>query len=508
MHMSGRATRTMIYFACVSVATSVGAPSIGVRGVPYSGVPYKGQVGQLLARGGDPSGGVAWRVGNGHRDGMACVGSRPQISDPAVQSIPVGFQPAAIAVDAQTRRAFVVNRYGVVGRGLAAHVTVTVLNVATGTVLHTRALPIEGYTTVPGPQAIALDEQTNRVFILTNVRHVDAARGLTTNVGVVSTLDATTGAVLRTVRLARPVVAVAVDESSTRVFVLTAATIPDDGDLISRSPGGHGSVSVLDAASGTVLKAVSVGDAPDALALDERSGRVFVANLGPLDVDTGVPSGAGSVSMLDATSGVVLRTVAVGVFPAGLAVDVRSGRVFVLNLGTKTGLRYAPGPRRSEVSTLDATTGTPVRTTAVGNASGQIGVAATNDRVFIETQRGIILLDATSGGHIPASDHALGPGLPTNGGILTIDDRRGRVVVVIPDADIGSGSTPKAGRAVVLNEHSGATLLSHPVGITPETAMLDERTGQLFVVNVFALCAANVLGSPPGSVSVFTIATR
>jgi YVTN family beta-propeller protein len=49
--------------------------------------------------------------------------------------------------------------------------------------------------------------------------------------------------------------------------------------------------------------------------VDERSGYVFVAN-----------SGEATVSMLDARTGTVVHTVAVGLHPCALAVDARSRR--------------------------------------------------------------------------------------------------------------------------------------------------------------------------------------
>src|SRR5205823_336523 len=63
---------------------------------------------------------------------------------------------------------------------------------------------------------------------------------------------------------------------------------------------GDGTVSVLDARTGSVVRTVAVDLHPSALAVDARSGHVFVAN----EYD-------GSISMVDARSGRVLRTMAV-----------------------------------------------------------------------------------------------------------------------------------------------------------------------------------------------------
>lgn len=97
-----------------------------------------------------------------------------------------------------------------------------------------------------------------------------------------------------------------------------------------------------DARSGALLRTVSVGWSPAELAVDARTGRVFVANF---DDHT--------VSVLDATSGAVLHTIAVGPHPSALAVDEQIGRVFVVD------------PFYSGViSVLDATSGRVLRIVA------------------------------------------------------------------------------------------------------------------------------------------------
>jgi DNA-binding beta-propeller fold protein YncE len=63
---------------------------------------------------------------------------------------------------------------------------------------------------------------------------------------------------------------------------------------------------MLDAASGIVLATSTVAPNPSALAVAMTAGRVFAVS------DHVGPDGAGRVSVLDASSGQVLRTVAVG----------------------------------------------------------------------------------------------------------------------------------------------------------------------------------------------------
>ena len=142
---------------------------------------------------------------------VACTATR------LAHTIAVGRHPIALALDAQTRRAFVRNSGGPVSVLDLTHDTV----LGTVTVSAPAAQPVEG-----------LVENENA-----------SARGL------------------------------AVDVRTARVFVTTGSAI-----------------TVLDAASGTLLRRVPLGAAPFALAVDERHNHVFAIRYG------------NAVSMLDATS--------------------------------------------------------------------------------------------------------------------------------------------------------------------------------------------------------------
>jgi YVTN family beta-propeller protein len=79
-------------------------------------------------------------------------------------------------------------------------------------------------------------------------------------------------------------------------------------------------VGVLDATSGRVLRSIAVGSVPWAVAVDAATQRAFVATVGE-----------GTVSVLDTRSGAVLRTVRVGQVPIQVAVNARTRQVFVVN---------------------------------------------------------------------------------------------------------------------------------------------------------------------------------
>jgi YVTN family beta-propeller protein len=88
------------------------------------------------------------------------------------------------------------------------------------------------------------------------------------------------------------------------------------------------------------VRTIAVGRTPTAVVVDACTRRVFVANLG-----------SSTVSMLDAASGTVLATIAVAPHPSALAVATTAGRVFVVSddvTPDDAGLAgVAGGPRRS-----------------------------------------------------------------------------------------------------------------------------------------------------------------
>lgn len=82
---------------------------------------------------------------------------------------------------------------------------------------------------------------------------------------------------------------------------------------------------------------VAVGIEPQALAIDARRGRIVVANVAGSDRRS-ASLGGGSVSIVDARTGVTLCTVPLGISPLHLALDTRTGHAIVVGYGGYTGL--------------------------------------------------------------------------------------------------------------------------------------------------------------------------
>jgi YVTN family beta-propeller protein len=216
-----------------------------------------------------------------------------------VRTVTVGLLPHGLALDERTGRVFVA---GEDSSGLGE---VSVLDVMSGRL-------VRSVTVGQAPGPIAVDQRTGRAFVINQ------------NSDSISVLDTHSGALVHTTNIGKDLVALAADEQTGRVFVAGGNDVQ-----------GNGRVSILDAASGRLVRSVAAGMLPTAVAVDAPSGRVFVANKGPLDSNL-VPLGNGTLTVLAARSGAILRTIAVGTYPTAIAVDERAGRAFVVNASGTT----------------------------------------------------------------------------------------------------------------------------------------------------------------------------
>jgi len=244
------------------------------------------------------------------------------------------------------------------------------------------------------------------------------------------------GPVLATVRVGVHPIDLAVDGRLGRVFVLNG------GDA-----GGGGSVSVLDAATGRVRGTTPLGVVgafdgfnlgQQALGVDSHTGRVFVLRAGKRP-----ETDAGSVAVLDAASGRPRGAVGVGVHPLGLAVDERTGRVFVANGG-------------GGVSVLDSATGRLLRTVPGLNGDGALAVDGRAGRVVVAAGNAVGVLDAGTGALLRVAP------LPARACAIAVDSRAGLAVVAGSTLD---STTMQAG--------SAASLLDTRAGRVRRTLFLD-----------------------------------
>jgi hypothetical protein len=93
-----------------------------------------------------------------------------------------------------------------------------------------------------------------------------------------------------------------------------------------------GLTGMRDAGGVLPVRPVPVGASPSLAAVDEQTGRAFV-------VDWAGPAAPASVTVLDTATGTLLRTVPIGINPRAVAVDRRAGRFFVLNVVPHLGVK-------------------------------------------------------------------------------------------------------------------------------------------------------------------------
>jgi YVTN family beta-propeller protein len=298
---------------------------------------------------------------------------------------------------------------------------------------------------------VAVDARTHHVFV--------ANWGDNT----VSMVDAANGRVVRVTAVGHTPSAVVVAGRAHRAFVLNVN--PD-------------SVSVLDTGWGMVLRTVPFSNLRD-VAVDERTGHVFV-----LDGPDGVH---GRAVMLDARSGTVVHTAALGKSSRPVAINSRTQRAFVPNFEDDT------------VSMLDTVTGRVVRTVRVGSLPYAVAVDERTSRAFVinNLDRSVSMLDARSGAVLRTV--AVGRNPQT----LAVDMRRGYVFVVNEDA----------GTVSVLDARTGAVRRTVAVGAFRPRALcgrvidvlVDEHRGHAFVLNGGA--ADSRFYTTNGSMSVLDVAS-
>jgi DNA-binding beta-propeller fold protein YncE len=371
-------------------------------------------------------------------------------------TIAVGRHPIALALDAQTRRAFVRNSDG----------TVSVLDLTHDTVLRTvtvsapAAQPVEGLVENENASALglAVDMRTARVFVTTG--------------GAITVLDAASGTLLRRVPLGAAPYALTVDEHNNHVFAIRYGN----------------AVSLLDATSGALLHTAHLRRRPRAIAVDQRTARVFVTTYGAAHV-------------VDATSGVQVRSLD-GVTPIAefIGVDEATSRVFLTGRGGGIYISKPGGAVVKSVSMLDARDGTLLR--SLGTAQGYHNASASSLVVDEPARRVLIVggsvsvLDARSGA-VLINRHLARHGPGGEATAAAVDARRGCLFVPIAYGE--PATNPQSGTVSVVDVATARVVTTIPIGGLLLSATVDPTTEQVLILN------RNDPGNPTGpngSVSV------
>lgn len=395
---------------------------------------------------------------------------RATVSPAALYTITVGRNPGAVAVDAPAGRVFVAN---------FSDSSVSVLDTSSGRVLRTVAVAGQ-------PALVVVVSRSHRAPV------VPAPLQFFPN--NITVLDSRTGAVLGTVPRTSDASAVAVDQRSGHAFVID---------------GSADSLRMLDLASRRVVRTAPVGPDPrrgydpQAVAADQRTGHVFVVN-----------AATPSLSLFDAHTAARLRTISLGPPCQGCeiatdeyvaAVDEHTARLFVTN------------GSRGSVSVFDTATGSLLRTVPVGAYPSGVAVDSRARHVFV-SGTGLSMLDARSGRGRRT--------IAASGGLLAVDERTSRLFVVGAGATrtvTAWGWVPSwlqravplippprptttslAGSVRVFDTRTGVLLRTVPVGVNPSAVVVDDRTGRAFVLTVGPVAASGPAGR--GIVSVLDAA--
>jgi DNA-binding beta-propeller fold protein YncE len=222
-----------------------------------------------------------------------------------VRTTPTGAFPQAVAVDDATDRVFVANR---------GDDTVSMLDAGTGRALRLAQLSMR-------PDTLLIAPSLGVLFIASaqDQRHI-------------AVLDARRGVLLRTIALRGPTEPnvpppLAFDPRTRHLFVAMGAQ-----------------VRMLDAQTGHLLHIARLDSAVTALAADDQDALCLAITAGALDAARRFTS-PGSLVALDARTGAVRHRVAVGVGPIDIGLDSQHHRALVVNSNVNpNGTLAAPLP--------------------------------------------------------------------------------------------------------------------------------------------------------------------
>jgi len=351
--------------------------------------------------------------------------------------------------------------------------------------------------------------RVRRVAARTIVALLAIGSSFTTGAGPAALAGRTSGTLaLRPLLLAE-------DFRTRHVFVVEAPATPFASPTM---------VCMLDARTGVTLKQTPLAGRanPDSLLIDERAGRVFV--------DTGLGTGAAltgtAVSMLDSTSGALIRTTATGAStryppngrivgfadPRGaLGLDTRHEQVLAISRFKFMVRSTAPPAIEipvASLSVLDATTGAPSRMVQLGRSSLPVAIAVDDrqERAFLASagDQNLVVLDALllSAVHtvqLRASpcavllDRSLGRAIAVDGmprpSVAWIDERTGALLRDLPLGAWVEGSPC----AVALSEPSHLLFVQH--------RGVDAAQGELSAIDTRAGRVARTLACGTGPVS-------
>jgi YVTN family beta-propeller protein len=175
--------------------------------------------------------------------------------------------------------------------------------------------------------------------------------------GTVTAVSPTGGSVLTTIPVGNSPVAAAINSSGSTLYVVNQ---------------GSGTISVIDTATNTVTATLATGASPRFLAYDSHLRRLYVAN-----------TGSNTISVFNADVGLTpLATVTVGAGPASIAPLPDGTRIYVANAGCSDAVNLA-GCSGNTVTVVDALSFAVRKTIPVGSAPVSLGADPGSTKVVV-----------------------------------------------------------------------------------------------------------------------------
>lgn len=276
-------------------------------------------------------------------------------------------------------------------------------------------------------------------------------------------------------------------------------------------------VSVIDNATKTVLAPITTGLSPFGVAVNAKTNKVYVANVGG---GLCTEETSNTISVIDGSSDLVMRTIAVdGIGPTWVAINPRTNRVyvtinggcctsghtvavidgatdtildyievdpdpFIAAVNPKTNLVYVTHGGVDEITVIDGATDTVVATFSIGSEARGIAFDPNGKFLYVAARstNQLVVVDASTNTVV----QRIPVGARPHGVLFDPDNER----IYVTNRG-GCNSTP--GTVSVIDSGDRKVVATVQVGTCPRFLDRNPRTGLLYVPNAFSSRSVSVI---------------
>jgi YVTN family beta-propeller protein len=384
--------------------------------------------------------------------------------------VATGFNPGYLDIDAATDTVYVANQN---------ENTVSVLDGAACTLTQQSGCrhPAPTTTAGTGPQGIAVNQLTDTVYVGNqNDNDLTVIGGATCNASIRSGC----GRAWPTVATGSFPQAVAVDQATDTIYVANL-----NGNTVSVINGATCNAEVT-SGCGQSPPAVSVGNDPDGIAVDQATDTIYVANGG--DNTVSVIDGAACNATVTSGCGQSPPVIAVGNGPIAVAVNQLTDTAYVANEGDNT-VSVIDGATCNATVTSGCGQSPPV--IAVGNSPDAVAVNQATDTIYVTTgffeeftpSAAMYVIDGATCNAAVSSGCGQTPATMVTGGFSYGVAVNQATDTVFADSIIDSDLEAFDGATCDAIDHAGCgqTPASVPVGGWPANLAVNPATGTIYV---------------------------